>query len=104
MSYSLMSSVGPSKYFSQMKFSVLTRLADRPKVSDLRSEASSARSASKLLTVDSTAHPGKSCNHLNRLQWVEYNSTLEVSSPRCPGREPHFTGAIECDTSRGDSR
>src|SRR5580704_4481672 len=59
MSYSLTSSVDPSKYFSQIKFRVLARLPARPNVSELRTESSSARSASNLLIVDSTTHPEK---------------------------------------------
>src|ERR1700691_1201133 len=55
MSYSLTSPVHPWKYFSHTKLRILARLLPRPNTSELRSESSSARSASKLETVDSTA-------------------------------------------------
>jgi hypothetical protein len=91
-----MSSVDPWKYFSQTKLKILVTLPPRPNVSEFRSESSSARSASNLLTVDSTDHPKKTrCHPLNLSQWGEYNPKLGGPFVAGPGRRPHLIGAIE---------
>src|SRR5580658_3210861 len=93
MSYSLSSPVDPWKYFSHTKLRILARLLTRPNVSELRSESSSARSASKLVTADSTALPQRSVKRspqplLVRGVYLNSAARFAAKSPSAYRRSP----------------